>query len=93
VAVAFKGLTFSLHPDPSGSWGMSSFDSSMQSLIVAITKWGWPQQSPKKGFMSVPGYPTPLGPIKLGHSLHLSKSYHRTQLFPELQLELGPHGA
>ncbi|XP_008052120.1 cathepsin E isoform X2 [Carlito syrichta] len=47
AAVAFKDLTSRLQMDPSGSWGMSSFDSFTRSLTVGITVWGWPQQSPK----------------------------------------------
>ncbi|XP_039083371.1 cathepsin E isoform X3 [Hyaena hyaena] len=53
AAVAFKVLTSSLQLGPSGSWVMSSLDSFIQSLIVGITVWGWPPQSPKQCLVRV----------------------------------------
>ncbi|XP_069315675.1 cathepsin E isoform X2 [Eulemur rufifrons] len=47
AAVALKDLISSLQVGPSGSWGMSSFDSFIRSLTAGITVWAWPQQSPK----------------------------------------------
>ncbi|XP_028708360.2 cathepsin E isoform X3 [Macaca mulatta] len=49
AAAAFKDLTSTLQLGPSGSWGMSSFDSFTRSSTVGITVWDWPQQSPKEG--------------------------------------------